>query len=366
MEIESLRLGVIAWAQRNGILADNVLVEHGGDHSLAPFNGEMVEFFRTRKIVRVEIGRQRLTIYSRLPIAKTKKAALQRAFEAAYQKKGIRLYVDSSRPFKVDNALQTYGRFEPVRKHGDAICCGSSIGLGNQRNSGTLTALATDENGNFFGLSCNHVIGGCSIAQPGTPIVSPGIQDVSVENNQLIVIGDYARPAQMAQGLPSVTGVHRNRDLACFQVRNAMQLSSLQGSGDSAYDTPTKFTKPKDGMAVKKWGRSTSLTHGEISYIDKSRRPEPIEYNVTCYYGPMNSQVFKGTVYFDEVYEVTPFGKPFSLGGDSGALVVSDQANQKEKVVGIIVAGEKHKSILLPLKPALDELKLSLVAGHNV
>ncbi len=67
-----------------------------------------------------------------------------------------------------------------------------------------------------------------------------------------------------------------------------------------------------------------------------------------------------------KVYEVTPIGRPFSLGGDSGALVVTDQLGHEEKVVGIIIAGEKNKSILLPLKPALSELKLQLVARHNV
>ncbi len=366
MEIEALRLAILSWARNNGILSENVPFEMVGDINLVPFEGVMAEYFRTRKIVRVEVEHRRISIFSRLPIAITKKKALKKSFEDAYGHHRYELTIDSSKPFKVDQAVQAYGKFEPLRMHKKAICCGSSIGLGNQRNAGTLTALARGENDSIFGLSCNHIVGGCSIAQPGTPIVSPGIQDVSVENNDIFVIGDYMRPAQMAQGLPSVTQFHKNRDLACFEIRKNAKITSLQGSGKNAYDTPITFAKPVVGLPVKKWGRSTGLTHGEITYVGKSKRPEPIDYNVTCYYGPMNSQTFKGTVYYDEVYEINPIGPPFSLGGDSGALVVTDNPEQPEKIVGIVIAGGKNKSVVLPLKVALNELKLKLISGYNV
>lgn len=366
MKIETLRLAILSWARSNGILADNVPFEENGDIKLVPFESDMAEYFRTRKIVRVEVDRHTLSIFSRLPIAIKKKQAMQKSFASAYAQNRYRLVIDSSKPFKIDQAVQAYGKFEPVRTHKGAVCCGSSIGLGNQRNAGTLTALARDEQNELFGLSCNHVIGGCCIAQPGTPVVSPGIQDVSVENNHIIVLGDYMRPAQMAQGLPSVTQFHNNRDLACFEIRNNIKVTSLQGSGKGAYDTPTSFAKAEIGIPVKKWGRSTGLTRGEITYISKSKRPEPIDYNVTCYYGPMNSQIFKGTVYYDEVYEITPIGSPFSLGGDSGALVVTDYPDKPEKVIGIVIAGERNKSVVLPLEAALHELKLKLVAQYKV
>lgn len=366
MNTEELRLAILSWARRNGILSENVLLERDGDIGLIPFEDEAVEYFRTRKITRVEADDHRVTIFSRLPIAKTKSAALRKSFNLVYEQQGIGLSIDASKPFKVDQALQAFGRFEPIRIHKRAICCGSSIGLGNQRNAGTLTALARGkEDRRLYGLSCNHVVGGCSIAQPGIPVVAPSIQDVSVENCDIYVIGDHMRTAQMAQGLPSVSRIDDNRDLACFAIRKNAKLTSLQGIGDDAYDTPTTFASPEVGLPVKKWGRSTGFTRGEISYIGKHGRPEPIEYNVTCYYGPMNSQTFKGTVYYEGAFEITTNGKPFSLGGDSGALVVTDVADD-EMVVGIVIAGERRKSVVLPLEPALDDLDLELVSGHNV
>lgn len=365
MTTKELRLAILSWARTNGILTENVPIEEEGNINLVPFESDDVEFFRTRKIVRIDDEKEKITIFSRLPIAKTKKAILRKKFDRAYGQDGIQLVVDNSKPWKIDHVLDTYGPFEPLRKNKGAICCGSSIGLGNQRNAGTLTALARDVSGTLFGLSCNHVIGGCSIAQPGTPVVSPGIQDVSAEHKEINVIGIYALPAQMAQGLPSVSGTGKNRDLACFQISKKSTVSSLQGTGDGSYDTPTTFaTSIHRGMPVKKWGRSTGLTDGVIEYIGKGQSPEPIDYNIICYYGPMYSQVFKGTVYYDRVYTVA--GSPFSVGGDSGALVVTDNPSQKEEIVGVVIAGGSKKSILLPIKPALKELKLELVSGHNV
>lgn len=366
MNMEDIRLAILTWARNNGILSDSVPIENAGNVELIPFESDSVEYFRNRKIVRVEIDAKKIKIFSILPIAKTKKAALQKIFNQEYESFGIQLLIDSSKPYKVDQAVQVYGRFEPIRMHNGAICCGSSIGLGNQRNAGTLTALARGEDKIIYGLSCNHVVGGCSIAQPGTPVVSPGIQDVNTENNSILVIGDYVRPAKMSQGLPSVTNIHDNRDLACFEIREDVKLTSLQGTGEGSYDTPTTFAKVKVDMPVKKWGRSTGLTKGMVSYIGIRKRPEPVEYNVVCYYGPMNSQTFKGTVYYDEIYEITPIGRPFSLGGDSGALVVTDYPDKNEKIVGLVIAGEKTKSIVLPLKHALEELKMRLISNYNI
>ncbi len=365
MTLPKVRLAILTWARRNGILAENMLLEDDGDVAMVPFDAEAVEYFRTRKIVRVEAddSKKRITIFSRRPIALAKKKNLEKDFAEYYAVQRYRLVVDSSKPFKVDQAVQAYGRFDPVRYHKNTLCCGSSIGLGNLRNAGTLTALVRDSHGELCGLSCNHVVGGCSIAQPGTPIVSPGIQDVSVEHNRVKVLGDLILPAHMSQGLPSVTTTGSNRDVAYFSIINEKLVSSRQGTGPDSYDTPSTFAKAKVDMPVKKWGRSTSLTHGIISHVGTSR-PEPIEYNITCYYGPMNSQVFKGTVYYDEVYEISPVGKPFSLGGDSGALVVTDDP-KKPKIVGIVIAGERTQSLVLPLKPALAELNLGIVSGHN-
>ncbi len=367
--ISELRLALYAWAQNNGIMADNVPVLGGGDANLIPFPPESVEYFRMRKVVRVVADEQTstLTLYSRQKIADTKTRKLVEAFRDRYGDQSIRLVVDWSKPFKVDQHLDSWGKPEPLRLLNKRICCGSSVGLGNQRNAGTLTALATRKNEQaIYGLSCNHVTGGCGTARPGTPVVVPGIQDIDDEYRNILVIGDHESAAPMSQGLPSVYNTSENRDMAFFSIRDPDKLSSMQGNGTNAYDTPHLFENhPERRMPVKKWGRSTGFTTGEISLVNKD--PEPIPYQVQSYYGPIQSQTFQGTVYLHDVIEVTPdSSKPFSLGGDSGSLVVTNITGRVAKVVGVVIAGDKNKSLVLPLKPSLEKYGLRLLASHNV
>ncbi len=376
-DLNTVRDAVLAWAARHGVLTPTAASDPGvqrGDPDILPFESQHAEYFRTRNIVRVnaEEGqkRQEIKIFSRLKVAETKIAVLKDLFDKQFVESRIRLQIGVSKPFKVDQAVQSYGRFEPIHRFDGRIACGSSVGIGNQRNAGTLTALARhlEDPDNLYGISCNHVVGGCSTARPGTPIVVPGIQDVSADHDEINLIGVHFSAASMSQGLPSVADISTNRDLACFQLKDPDQVSSVQGSGENAYDTPKTFAGVKVGLAVQKWGRSTGLTYGKVSHILTDG--QPVDYNVTSYYGPMNSQVFKGTVYFKEIYEIEPSGglnsstTPFSLGGDSGALVVSRKA--PARVVGMVIAGGRDKSLLVPLKPALEALKLKLLTGHNV
>ncbi len=364
--IKNIRDALIDWAYQNGVL-QGAIQPLNVDKSLVPFPDDFIEFFRTRKIIRISIDEksQTITIFSRLVVAKTKVKKLVDEFDHKYSDDNIRLKVDVSKPFKVDQKLESYGKFDPIHQVNGKYACGSSIGIGNQRNAGTLTALGLCE-GDLIGISCNHVIGGCSTSRPGTPIVVPGIQDVSPEFNEMSVIGYHNTTAPMSQGLPSMIDYKKNCDLAIFTIKQPELMTSYQGKGDLKYDTPTQFAKIKPRMFVKKWGRSTGLTKGYISNVIRDG-DESVDYNVISYFGPMNSQVFKGTIYYDTIYEVTSAsGSPFSLGGDSGALVVSNEVGKQEKIIGIIIGGSKEKTIVLPIVQALEVLKVKLVNKHNV
>ena len=371
-EIKKIRSSMLAWANAYGILADTGLDATAigeGDPDIIPFTDEHAEYFRTRKIVRVSSelrgGRNNsLRVFARLKIAKAKAAELERLFNERFADSKVTLEVGVSRPFKVENRLQHFGKLQPIhRDAGERICCGSSVGLGNQRIAGTLAALARDtRDGRLFGVSCNHVIGGCSTARPGTPIVVPGIQDVSADHPEVNVVGLHHRAAEMSQGLPSVSNIQDNSDLACFELGAPAELSTMQGSGDHAFDTPVTFAQPKIDLAVKKWGRSTGLTSGNITAI--LRDGGGIGYDVTSYFGPSNSQVFKGTVYYDRIYQVTNNRSAFSSGGDSGSLVVTHEA--RPRVVGILIAGSSKESYILPLKEVLKKLNLELLNSERL
>jgi hypothetical protein len=316
-----------------------------------------------------QAGRRGVTIFTRQPIAERKVQQLIKAF--ARRHPDVPLAVVTAPTYRIDQTLQLYGRFEPVRMHEGRIACGSSVGIGNQRNAGTLTALARStkekaDKGQLYGISCNHVVGGCSTAQPGTPIVIPGIQDVTVEFPTISVVGTHHAAATMRPGLPAVlSDISTNGDLACFELSEggAAQLTSRQGTGPASYDTPIEFADTVTrGLTVQKWGRSTGHTTGTVASV--LTEPEPLEYSVVSYFGPQNSQVFRGTIYYPAAYEVQGrAGRPFSVGGDSGALVVT-AGEDEPRVVGIVVAGSTGKTLVLPLASLLDQLELELVNAH--
>jgi hypothetical protein len=369
---EEIQNGLLMWALKFGVLNDDALREAAslaGDADLIPFDNTHADYFKTRNIVKITTRRKGsnhiFSLFSRLPIARAKASSLIGLFNKRYHDEGYLLEVGVHKTFKIDQSVKS--TFDPVYYHNDRIACGSSVGLGNQRNAGTLTALGKTGSGGLIGISCNHVTGGCNTARPGTPIVVPGIQDVSPEQHEITVIGVHDFTGPMSQGLPQVFDIKTNCDIAFFQINEeqSVLLSSMQGSGPDAYDTPTKFAKVEEDLLVQKWGRTTGRTRGRVKKI--VTEPESIEYKITSYFGPTSSQVFNGTVYFCDFYEVESRGADaFSVGGDSGSLVVTDGNAKQAKVVGILIGGNESKSYVLPLQAIFKALKVTLLNGHNV
>jgi len=361
--LEAIRDGVIAWARSHRLLVEGFPADFGleGSAELAPFDREATTFFpASRQIVRVTADpeRRRLLLYTRLKLAARKIGRLQEAFAWAYGKAGYTLEVEVSRPFRIDQRVELVR--EPVRWHWVAgqrrIACGSSIGIGNQRNAGTLTALARklDEPEALYGIGCNHVLGGCSTGLPGMPVVVPGIQDVTSETESLMVIGRHVAVAPMVPGLPGVVATAENADLAFFLIEQPEWVSSMQGEGEEAYETPMEIREPELDLEVKKWGRSSGLTRGRITAIVEESMP--IDYQVVSYFGPTRSQTFKGTIYYERVVEVEGYSSGgFSVAGDSGALVVTADALF---TVGMVIAGDRRKSVVLPLGRVLRGMEL--------
>ena len=341
----------------------------GSDPSAVPFTDDQAEYFRTRRIMRIRaeaaaIG-GKVTVSTRQSIAVRKVEELQRVFNARFKPDGITLLITTAPSYKIDQSLTTLG--PPVRTLGKRITCGSSVGIGNQRNAGTLTALARRVGTTrALGLTCNHVIGGCSTTVPGTPIVVPGIQDVTADYATLDVVGTFADAASMRQGLPTVSNISDNADLACFELnsRGSAMLTSWHGTDENSYDTPIDFiTDVTPRTPVQKWGRSTGHTVGQV--ISVLTDPEPVEYAVVSYFGPQASQAFKGTIYYPTVYEIGSSGRPFSAAGDSGSLVVSVEPDDlPPRIVGVVIAGGPMKTLVLPLQPMLGQLNLELVTNH--
>lgn len=250
----------------------------------------------------------------------------------------------------------------PYNLHNGKYTCGSSISVGNYRDAGTLSCLVK-KNGELFGLTCNHVAGGCNNTKSDTPIVAPGVADVCYTSIDPFTIGRHHSVLPMSQGDPAFINCDANRDAALISIRNETNITSMQGT---FYDTPVSVMEPIDNMRVEKVGRTTGNTHGTV--LSKVFKPIAIMCNAKSYpsANEEESVTFQGVVYFTNIFVVTGANGRFSLPGDSGSLVVHSDANNTRHAVGMLFAGNENVTFILPIKPILDELGVSLVDNFNV
>lgn len=238
--------------------------------------------------------------------------------------------------------------------------CGSSISVGNSREAGTLGCLVRNGASEIFGLTNNHVSGACSYAPSGLPVIAPGVLDVSASNPHPFTLGTHSHQLPMLVGDPSSIDHALNSDAALFRISALDRISSMQRNH---YDTPTSVLDMAPGMKVQKVGRTTDLTSGFV--YGELIGAASISYSASQY-------GFSGSVYFEPLFLVHGIGDVFSEGGDSGSLVVHEDAQGARHAVGIVVGGcvdngapGGKRSIVLPLRPILDRLQVTLVALHN-
>lgn len=239
--------------------------------------------------------------------------------------------------------------------------CGSSISVGNDRGAGTLGCLLQDAGGTLHGLSNNHVSASCNYAPHGLPILAPGVIDVSPVNPHPFTLGTHRLALPMLMGDATAVDYLSNTDAAVFQISAGAPISSMQRNH---YDTPGSVATLVPGMSVQKVGRTTDLTSGVV--LAELVGPLGISYAAPQYQ-------FSGIVYFEPLFLVNGLADVFSDSGDSGSLVTHLDAHGVRHAVGLIVGGMDDssapggkRSFVLPIKPILDRLAMTLVSAHNV
>jgi hypothetical protein len=238
--------------------------------------------------------------------------------------------------------------------------CGSSIGVGNSRSAGTLGVLVKDANDEMFGLTNNHVIGGCNNTRLGLPILAPGVMDVMADVRSPFTIGNHHAVLTFRQGEPTTINHMENTDAALLKIIDPDSVSSMQGD---LYDTPDGYLGPEADMEVEKIGRTTGHQEGYIE--SEIIGPWPLTYKTITYHSPDEAVNFVGTVYFEPVYLIRGRNGPFSQPGDSGSLVTTVVGSQRY-AVGLVFAGRANDaSYMLPLGPILERFGVSLVTGHG-
>ena len=197
--------------------------------------------------------------------------------------------------------------------------------------TGTLGARLKGTNGQYYGLSNNHVFAVENLGNIGDEIIQPGQADQRCRATLADQIGTLAGfvPINFGNGTNVV-------DVAGAAVTTADVDNQTPKNG---YGTPSSTTLEATlNMAVQKYGRTTVLTKGMVSGVDAAVK---IQYS-------------RGIATFLHQVIITGTNGDFSNSGDSGSLIVTD--NRAANPVALLFAGSTTRTIGNPINAVLTEL----------
>lgn len=223
------------------------------------------------------------------------------------------------------HALSYRGRYRPAP-------CGVSIGH-YRITAGTLGCLARRGSALYI-LSNNHVLADCNRARIGDPILQPGPSDGGRVPADVI--------ARLSQFVPIRFGGPVNQVDCAIAQTNPGLVTPLNRCFGRISSTPVPC---RLNLLVKKCGRTTQFTRGRIT-----------DCNFT---GWVNYSTAGRALFQRQILIVSLTGSPFSAGGDSGSLIVTDVGNRP---VGLLFAGSATHTIANPIGTVLPALNVTIVA----
>jgi hypothetical protein len=208
--------------------------------------------------------------------------------------------------------------------------------------AGTIGARVKDAaGGNVYALSNNHVYANQNEASIGDNVLQPGAFDGGTD------------PADAIGTLYAYVPIDFTFAGENY-VDAAIALSSTSDLGNATledgYGVPSsQIAAASIGLHVQKYGRTTGLTHGEVSAVNV--------YVEVCY-----EQIWgfciKSAYFFDQI-QIS--GSGFSGGGDSGSLIVTDDANKNP--VGLLFAGSDTTTFANRIDSVLDAFGVTIDDG---
>lgn len=240
---------------------------------------------------------------------------------------------------------------------------GVSIGH-YQITAGTLGCIVRDRlSGDRLILSNNHVLANSNDASPGDVIIQPGAADGGSSGPDTIAHLERFHPIEFTTqpGTCGVASTYASIGNAIARLLGSQhQLISVQANPQATNQVDGAVARPVDdgdvldeileigvvsgtlppelGMPVRKSGRTTGLTTGEITVL---------EATVNVSYGGSRVAQFDNQLVMG----------PMSQGGDSGSLIV---AGGELKAVGLLFAGSEQTTIANPIQAVLNSLNVDL------
>ena len=201
--------------------------------------------------------------------------------------------------------------------------------------AGTLGCFVTKDGSQDFVLSNNHVLANENNASKGDDIIQPGDADGGVAPSARVgELHDFVKLSKTAVNFTDCAISTIDEDTEYF-FNHLETLGEIKGVRTAPLD---------EGDIVFKVGRTTGVTKGKVTAIEVDQLK--IGFDL-------------GDLKFDNQIEIGPIGsEPFSLGGDSGSLVLDSDLN----AVGLLFAGnDVDATFANPIQTVLDQLDVSLV-----
>jgi len=243
------------------------------------------------------------------------------------------------------------GRFRPAL---------GGVSIGHfEITAGTLGCLV--KNGELYILSNNHVLANSNDASTGDPILQPGPFDVGMNPADIIAeLAEFIPISYNGSGssCPVANSIADAYNLVASLTGSntrfrAVTVQSAQNLVDAALARPLNpadiqgdilgigaiagTAEGRLGMAVRKSGRTTGLTAGEI---------EQVEVTVNVSYGSDRIAQFRDQL----------VAGAMSQGGDSGSAVL-DNANN---LVGLLFAGSDETTVINRIQNVFSLLGVTL------
>jgi hypothetical protein len=239
------------------------------------------------------------------------------------------------------------------------------VSIGHYKiTAGTFGGVVRDRSsGDRLILSNNHVLANSNDASPGDPILQPGAADGGQDGPDTIARLERFCPILFNTEPPSCGTAQAVADFLnalAGAIGSGHRLQAIQANPQASNNVDAAVARPLDqrdildeileigvvsgtlpaslGMQVRKSGRTTGLTSGEITVLDAT---------ISVSYGTGREATFENQI-------VTG---PISQGGDSGSLVV---AASELKAVGLLFAGSQQSTIINPIQDVLDCLDVNL------
>ena len=206
--------------------------------------------------------------------------------------------------------------------------------------AGTIGARVKDASGRVFALSNNHVYANQNEAAIGDNVLQPGTYDGGVDPADAIgTLYDYE--------FIDFTFAGENYMDAAIALSSTSNLdNSTLGNG---YGIPSsQIAAASIGLPVKKYGRTTSLTHGQVGTIGVF---------VEVCYEQFWGFCIKSAYFYDQI-QIS--GSGFSGAGDSGSLIVTKDGNNP---VGLLFAGSDTTTFANRIDLVLERFGVTIDDG---